>query len=185
MSHKGKWTIMIWKMNLLFFFLVFFCSAQKPIPREYQVKAAFLFNFTQFIEWPQNAFSTHDTPFTVGILGEDPFGVYLEEIVYNEKVEGHPIIIQNYQDIKSIKECHILYISASKSAEIQQIPEILKVKNILTVGDSEDFIIKGGVIRFFIDQGKIQLQINNSAAKASELRISSKLLRLATVTNEI
>ncbi len=159
----------------------FFCSAQNPISKEYQVKAAFLFNFTQFVEWPQNALLNDDTPLVVGVLGENPFGSYLEEIINNETVESHPLTIQYYSEVSAIENCHILFVGADKMEEMELMSDSFKSKNVLTVGDTDDFIYRGGVIRLFIEKGKIQLQINIKAAKASELKISSKLLRLAQI----
>src|SRR5258705_10422484 len=76
----------------------FFGSAQRPATPEYQVKAAFLFNFTQFVEWPPSSFTSAQAPFVIGILGKDPFGTYLEEIISGERINGHPLVIEHYKD---------------------------------------------------------------------------------------
>lgn len=159
-------------------------SVQKIPSKEYQVKAVFLFNFAQFVEWPEKAFIQKDTPLIIGVLGEDPFGSFLEEIIYNEKVEEHPLTIQYFNDINTVGDCHILFVSADKISQMQSKADVLKAKNVLTVGDTDDFISKGGAIQFFLDEGRIRLQINTSVAKASELKISSKLLRLAKIEKD-
>lgn len=141
-----------------------------------QVKAVFLFNFTQFVDWPPGSFSSPTSPFVIGILGNDPFGLYIDKVVEGEKVDSHPIVVQRYNDGDDIKNCNILFTSKSYSA-IRN----LQNRSILTVGDQNNFAAEGGMIRFFIENNKIKLQINLKAAKAANLNISSKLLRLADV----
>ncbi|HXA02484.1 MAG TPA: YfiR family protein [Cytophagaceae bacterium] len=158
----------------------FFLSSLNPPSREYQVKAVFLFNFTQFVEWPSNAFSA-GAPMVIGILGDDPFGSYLDETVSGENVNGHPLVIQRYRKIEDVKSCHVLFISTSETNNIEQIVASLKGRSILTVSDTPGFIQQGGIIRFFTSNNKIQFQINPEAARAAGLSISSKLLRLAEI----
>ena len=146
-------------------------------PREYQVKAVFLYNFTQFVEWPPAALGTGNAPFIIGILGRDPFGSYLDETVAGETLLGHPIRVERYAEIKDIKSCHILFIS--KEQEAREAVSALDDRSILTVSDTDDFAKKGGMIRFFMQNNKIRLQINLPAAKAVKLDISSKLLRVS------
>ncbi len=166
-------------LTLLFSITIF--SAQAQAPREYQIKAAFLFNFTQFVEWPASCFSTDKDPFIIGIIGENPFGSYLEEIVVGEKVNGHPLVIRYFKTLEEIKSCHILYINLSQTSKLEQVVAGLKGKTILTVSDRTDFIQEGGTLRFFTKNNKIQFQINPEAGKKANLIISSKLLRLADV----
>jgi hypothetical protein len=160
-----------------------FLSAQKPPSREYQIKAVFLFNFTQFVEWPANALQPK-APLVIGILGEDFFGSYLQEIISAEQVNGHPLTIQRYSQIEEIKTCHILFISKSEKSRIEAITSGLKGRNILTVSDVDNFIKQGGMIRFYTVDNKIQLRINPDAAKEANLIISSKLLRLAQIVKK-
>jgi hypothetical protein len=155
-------------------------ESQTTDTREYQIKAAFIFNFTQFVEWSPEAFPDPESPMIIGILGADPFGTYLEETVTDEKVNGHPIIIEHYKNIGEVKTCHILFIN---QAEIKKPDALLNLqkKNILTVSDGANFINQGGVIRFFTKNNKTQIQINPDAAKEANLVISSKLLRVAEI----
>ncbi|MGN6646828.1 MAG: YfiR family protein [Cytophaga sp.] len=159
----------------------FILSAQTPVNREYQIKAVFIFNFTQFVEWPANTFATPQSPLIIGILGQDPFGSYLDQTIASEKVNGHPMIIKRFQRIEDIKECHLLFIHAAETVKMPQIISNLKGKSVLTVSDASGFIKQGGMIRFFTVDNKIQFQINPDAAKAAGLTISSKLLRLAEI----
>jgi hypothetical protein len=157
-------------------------SAQTQIAREYQVKAVFLFNFAQFVEWPLSTFKETNA-IVIGVLGEDPFGPYLDEAVRGEEVNGHPIIVQRYRHIEDVKECHILFISVAEARQMKQVFSSLKSKNILTVSDADNFTKQGGMIRFFTEDRKTRIRINLSAAKDADLTISSKLLRLAEVVN--
>ncbi len=148
--------------------------------KEYKVKAVFLLYFTQFVEWRPAAFGSANAPFVIGILGDDPFGGYIDETVNNEKVSGHPIIVQRYHDVKEIKNCQILFIN---SADPERMKEDIASAgtNTLTVGDAGGFVKMGGMIRFFTENNKIRLQVNPDAARAADLNISAKLLRVSDI----
>jgi hypothetical protein len=151
---------------------------QRKPPLEYQVKAAFLFNFTKFITWPSNAFKSAEAPFVIGIIGVDPFGDYLDELVKDEKLDTHPIIIQRFDDISDVTNCHILYINTPQALQ-QQILLSKLTSGTLTVSDAGGFTKHGGNISFFKQDNKIRLEINVVAAKNARLDISSKLLSIA------
>ena len=155
--------------------------AQTAISKEYQVKAAFLYNFSQFVVWPTEAFPEAQTPLVIGIIGEDPFGAYLDEIVNGEKVNNRPLIIQRYHQVEEIKVCHILFVSQSETKRLEEILARLKGRSILTVGDIDGFAKQGGMIRFVTEKNKVRFGINVEAAKAAKLTISSKLLRPAEI----
>ncbi|MBI3851823.1 MAG: YfiR family protein [Verrucomicrobia bacterium] len=156
-------------------------TAQTDISKEYKVKAAFLYNFSQFVDWPAEAFPEVRAPLVIGVLGEDPFGAYLDEIVRGEKVNNHPLVVQRYRRVEEIKTCHILYVSQSETNQLEQIFTSLKGRNILMVGDVDGFTLRGGMIRFVTEKNKIRFRINVEAAKAAKLTISSKLLRPAEI----
>ena len=162
---------------------IFFVSAQKPVAREYQVKAVFLFNFTQFVEWSPASFISAQSPFVIGILGEDPFGSYLEDVVSGEKVNGHPLVVVHYKNLEEIKTCHLLFINKTGITNWEDIPASIKGKNILTVSDAAGFLKQGSMIRFITKDNKIRIQINLEAAKEANLAISSKLLRIAEIVS--
>lgn len=152
----------------------------RPAPAaEYQLKAVFLFNFTQFVEWPRDAFSDGQAPLVIGILGTDPFGGYLDETVRGEKVHNRPLVVRRYGSVAEIESCHVLFISRSEAPRLQEILARLRGRSILTVGDAGDFAENGGMIGFVSAQNKIRLRINLDAVKAAGLTISSKLLRAA------
>ena len=154
-------------------------SAQTAPSREYQVKAVFLFNFAQFVEWPPAAFASANSPIVIGVLGENPFGTYLDETVRGEQVNNRPLAVQRYRRVDEIKTCHVLFISRSETNHLEQILASLKGRSILIVSDDEDFVQRGGMIRLATVQNKIRLIVNVDAAKAANLTISSKLLRAA------
>jgi hypothetical protein len=156
-------------------------GAQTPPDKEYQVKAGFLFNFTQFVEWPAEAFPRKDTPLVVGILGPDPFDAYLDEMVRGESVNNHPIKVRRFHRIEDVKECHILFVSGAEAAKPESLFISLKERKVLTVGDTEGFSKRGGMVGFVTKNGKIRLQINTEAVRAADLTVSAKLLRLADI----
>lgn len=164
-------------------FGIFSTSFQTTGNREYKVKAAFLFNFAQFVEWPVNALPAPNTPLVIGVLGENPFGTYLEDIISGGQVNGHPLVVQQYKNVEEIKTCHILFINLPEINKLNQAITSLKGRSILTVSDGNNFIKQGGMIRFVIRDDKIRFQINPEPAKEANLMISSKLLRLAEVVS--
>src|SRR5882762_8203434 len=95
--------------------------AQTAPSRENQIKAVFLFNFAQFVEWPAQAFPEARTPLVIGVLGDDPFGAFLDETVRGEKVNNRPLVVQRYRRVEDIEICHILFISASETAKMDRV----------------------------------------------------------------
>ncbi len=155
--------------------------AQTNVSKEYQIKAAFIFNFAQFVEWPPEAFPEKETPLVVGVLGDDPFKGFLGELLHGEKAGNRPLGIEYYRRVEEIKQCHILFISNSESKRLAQILARLKDRSILTVGEADGFAVNGGMIRFLPEGSKVRFRINNEAARAVRLSISFKLLRLAEI----
>jgi hypothetical protein len=174
-GQSGKWLV----LSAALFSGGLRLSAQTATSPEYQIKAVFLFNFAQFVDWPPKAFADAQTPLVIGILGEDLFGSYLDETVRGEKVNNRPLVVQRFRRIGEIKACHVLFISRSENARLEEILASLKGRSILTVGDNDDFALRGGMIRFVTEKNKIRMRINLEAVKAANLTISSKLLRLA------
>lgn len=156
-------------------------SAEPAAPREYQIKAVFLFNFAQFVEWPPQAFPDAQTPLVIGVLGRDPFGAYLDETVRGETVNNRSLVVQRYGRVEDINTCHILFISRSEGDRLEQILARLRGRSILTVADAEGVAVPGVMIRLVTVENKIRLRINLEVAQAADLRISSKLLRPAEI----
>ncbi|MEQ6118285.1 YfiR family protein [Reichenbachiella sp. MALMAid0571] len=155
--------------------------AQISISREYQIKAVFLLNFTQFIEWPEDAFATTDSPLVIGVLGENPFGTQLKETIAGEKINGHPLAVEYYKKVEDINSCHILFVSSSQMPKFEEVVSNLTGKNVLIVDDANNYMHQGSMIKFFNQSNKIQFQINPDAIKNTQLTVSSKLLRVAKV----
>lgn len=160
-------------------------AAGARLTHEYDLKAAFLFHFAQFVDWPPEALPDADTPFTIGILGDDPFGRSLDEIVGSESVGGHKLVVRRFQDVEQIDSCQILFISPSEARRLDRILAHLDGRNVLTVGETKDFALRSGVIGFVIADKRVRLVINLAAARAARLTISSKLLRQAEIVGAV
>lgn len=152
---------------------------QAPRASEQQVKAVFLFNFALFVDWPAADSSSAPTPLRIGILGDDPFGSLLDEIVRGEHIGPRPFEVRRYRQVSDVERCDILFISRSESQRLPGILGALNNRPILTVSDGSDFANQGGMIQFVNDKNRIRLRINLDAAQSAHLTISSKLLRVA------
>ncbi|MBI5468976.1 MAG: YfiR family protein [Deltaproteobacteria bacterium] len=150
--------------------------AQTP---EYDVKAAFLYNFARFVEWPENSFPDQNSPIVLCIIGDDSFGDALEPIM-EKGVAGRKLVIRRSSGVENVKGCHMAFISVSEKGRLPEMLNAFKDSSILTVSDIERFARRGGMIGFITIGNKIRFEINTDAAGLSNLRISSKLLRLAT-----
>ena len=176
---KATRTVNLALTGFLFVFLSFASPSQ--MGREYNLKAKYLYNFTQFVEWPPEAFTSPGAPFVIGILGEDPFQSTIDDVVAGEKAKGHPIVVQRYAAVNEVKNCNILFINLSDTTRVSEILSALPSKNILTVSDLPNFATMGGIIGFYKEKGKIKLEINLPAAKNADINISSKLLQVAKI----
>jgi hypothetical protein len=157
--------------------------ADITVAQEYQLKAIFLYNFVQFVTWPAAAFPDPHTPIIIGILGDDPFGPFLEDAVRGEVIEGRTLIIERFTRVEEVIGSHILFLSKSEGGRLGQLLAAVQGQSILTVGETEAFARQGGIINFFMVDHKVRYEINVAAAKRARLDISSKLLRLAKIVN--
>jgi hypothetical protein len=146
---------------------------------EYEVKAAFLLNFAKFVEWPTKAFPDSKAPFVIGIVGTDPFGDALPQLIKRETVQHRPIVIRRFKVAEDFGGCHILFLSRSLAAQTDHVPGRLQGLPVLTVSEKEDFVRKGGVIGFLLVGNFVRFDINVKAAAAADLKVSSKLLAVA------
>jgi hypothetical protein len=156
-------------------------AAALAVPTPAQVEAAFLFNFSQFVDWPPAAFADAHSPIVIGVLGNDPFGPALEEVIRGEVVNGRTLAVRRFRDVEEVSGCHILFVSRSEGPRLEQILQALKGRSVLTVSELEGFALAGGVIRFVLTENRIRLRINLEAARAGGLTLSSKLLRPAQI----
>lgn len=151
---------------------------QSP-PTEYEIKAAFLYNFAKFVEWPADAFSDSRAPIVVGIVGEDPFGSVLDGMVFGKTVNGRGLVVRRMSEGAELRSCHILFISSSHQKHLARILESLKGSGVLTVGEVDRFTESGGAIRFVLDENRVRFEINLDATGRARLKLSAKLLALA------
>jgi len=159
---------------------VFLMAAAAPVS-EYQLKAVFLFNFAQFVEWPASAFPQTSAPFVIGVLGKDPFGADLDDVVRGEAVNGHPLAVQRYQNVGEVRDCQILFIPAAEFGHVGELLARLKGRSVLTVTDADEGPQRGVMIGLITQDRQIRLRIDVEAAKVASLTISSKLLRPAEI----
>lgn len=150
--------------------------AQAP---EYDLKAAFLFNFARFVEWPPTAFAGDRAPLTVCVYGEDPFGPTLDAVVQGERVGERSLLVQRPDSLDDLGECHVLFVCRSEKDRLGKVMAQVAGKPVLTVADTDGFLRAGGTINFILEGSKVRFLINQEAAARSGLRISSKLMRLA------
>jgi hypothetical protein len=153
---------------------------------EYAVKAAYLFNFTKFVEWPDGTFDSTTSPIIIGVLGEDPFGGDLDRTIAGKSVNGLSIRIKRFgvfdeNRIFQFQKCQILFISYSEKDNIKGILEAMQGTNVLTVSEIEKFPLLGGMVLFDQEGERITLAINIEAAQKEKLKISSRLLQVAKI----
>ncbi len=146
---------------------------------EYQTKATYLFSFAKFVDWPSRKFTEPDSPLVIGIVGEDPFGGLLDEIVQDKRVNDRTVIVRHIGSMEELRKCHILFVCRSEVSRLGPILGEVHGDNVLTVGDNDKFISRGGMINFVMDGNTVRFQINDAAARHAGLRISSKLQQLA------
>lgn len=144
---------------------------------EYRVKAAFLYNFAKFVSWPET--QSRSDRFVVGVLGADPFGEVLEQILAEKSVGGSSIEVRRFASPGDLTPCQILFVSRSEDVSVERILESLP-NGTLTVGESRAFKKAGGMIRFVLLGGKVRFEIDQTAAERRGLEISSKLLSVAS-----
>jgi hypothetical protein len=148
---------------------------------EYDVKAAFLYRFTQFVEWEPDAFPSADAPLHLCILGHDPFDGALAQIVAGESAHGHPLSVRHVSDPRLASGCHVAFVSRFEDPEwIARLPAD-EARRRLTIGETPEALGLGALLRFRVDGSRVRLEVNGPELERSALRISSKLLNLATV----
>ncbi len=148
--------------------------------REYRIKAAFLYNFTKFVEWPADRFPDESTAILLCVIGKDPFGAILDDTVTGKTVRGRHIDIRRIDDVEDVAACHLLFVGLFERERMREIVASSYEANILTVGDTRDFVEFGGVINLIKKANKIRFEVNLVAAKQARLKLDLKLVTLAT-----
>jgi hypothetical protein len=153
-------------------------AAEIPVAGEYDIKAAFLVNFSKFVKWREHG--PEGTPFVIGVIGTDPFGAKLDTIVRGRQVDDHPLVVQRFDGLDGAARCHILFVGVASAAEVAAILPQATARGMLVVGDGPGFIARGGMIEFFVEDQKVRFAINLEAASTAGLKVSSHLAQLAT-----
>lgn len=153
--------------------------AEAPAGLEYQVKAAFLYNFAKFVEWPAGTFKGAGDSVIFCVLGNDPFGESLDDVVRGESLDGRRLVVHRTRDVSKAADCHVVFIARSERDRQETILGSLYRRGALTVGETDTFLAAGGIIGFVLDQNKVRFDVNIAAAERSGLKLSSRLLRLA------
>lgn len=152
------------------------------ISREYVIKAAFLYQFSRYVQWLVGTFSDGQTPFVIGVLGSDPFGGVLDEIAHTKKASELPIVIRRFPSLADYSPCHILFVPSNTSpGQRAEVIKRMRSSPVLLVGETSGFAAQGGTVNFYREDNKIRFEINLEAAKRQQLKISSKLLNLAKI----
>jgi len=151
---------------------------------EYQVKAAFLFNFAKFVDWPPDSLVNPQAPFSICILGADPFGSAIDDMLRGQTIRGRAVVVHRMQDAARLRGCRVAFVSASERGRLPRILQAVRGSSVLLVGDSPGFAAAGGMIQFQTQDNRIRFSINPDAAERAGLRLSSQLLSLATIIHD-
>lgn len=151
---------------------------------EYQVKAAYLYSFAKFVEWPARAFSSPTGPLQFCVLNDQSFEAELNQIVKGKSVAGRTVKVSSVQNEEQSRACQILFINSAQNREARHILEALRGTSVLTVGEAKGFVEEGGIINFVVQDDRVQFQVNHRAAEQAGLSISSRLLSVAKVVLE-
>lgn len=165
--------------SLLLCILVGTGSAKADVSKEYQLKAAFLYNFAKFVEWPAKSFATPESPLVIGVFRTNPFGAELEKAVKGRKVNGHPIVVTVVPSAAAARQTQILFVGAAQDGKLAELKGALQGAPVLTVGESGGFARQGGMITFTQEGNSLRFAIDNGSAQKAGVKISSQLQKLA------
>lgn len=154
-------------------------SGDLSASREYQLKAAFLYNFTKFIEWPPQSFSGASAPIVIGVLGDSPFGAQLVQVVKDRNVNGRSIVVRRVETAAEARSAHLLFVGADEDGRFVELEPAIRGSPIVTIGESPSFAQTGGTINFVLEDDKVRFEINMDSAEHAGLRISAQLQKLA------
>lgn len=165
-------------------FLLLASAGRAGQDREHEVKAAFIYNFAKYVDWPSSSFERGDSPLVIGVVGVDPFGGALDRAVAGKSVNGHPFAVKRLRWSAEMKSCHLLFVCASEKDRVSQLAAALQGAPVFSVGETPGFASHGGVAGFFVEQGRVRFEINPDAAKRARLAVSSRLLALAKIVTD-
>jgi hypothetical protein len=157
------------------------CTARGQAAIEYEVKAAYMYNFAKFVDWPTQVFDSPAQPIVFCMLGQTPLGPALSTALSGKVVDKRPLLFRQLTDSKEVSKCQVLFISSPDKQHLRQTLGDVKSLNVLTVGDAEDFTNEGGAVRFVLIADRVRLEFNLDAVEDAKLRVSAKLLSLGTI----
>ncbi len=168
--------VVVWFGAVLTLGLTTVSKADSTTSREYKVKAAFIYNFAKFVEWPAQKLGGDSAPLVIGVLGPNPFGDELENALKGRQINGRPVVVRQFDNLEAAKAAHLLFVSLNDESKLRK---ALKEYGVLTVGQSESFARNGGIITFTFEDDKLRFEINVGAAEQAGLKISAQLQKLA------
>ena len=163
--------------------LVVAAPARPAPPSEHEVKAAYLFNFASFVQWPPTAFGGPDSPLTICLLGPDPFGPLLDATLADEKVEGRSLVARRLTSLREAERCQIVFVPAVEQRQLPALLALLDARPALTVGESDGFARDGGMIGFVLQNDTVRFEVNSAAVERAGLKMSAHLLKLARLVD--
>jgi hypothetical protein len=158
--------------------------SQSKTAGEYEVKAAFLYNFAKFVEWPERSFASAQSDFTICVLGNDPFGRTLDEALEAKTIGNRRVKLERVKDAAQARQCQMVFVSPSDSQRLPEIIDQLRGASVLVVGETDGFARAGGTVQFTLEEDRVRFTINPDAAERAGLRLSSKLLALAKIVHD-
>ena len=154
-------------------------------PHEYRVKAAFIYHFLHFTDWPGDVFAAEDAPIVVGVVGGDAFQGALDQALHDKTVRSRPIVLRHFDAPGDVRDCHLLFVSPASDQHVGNVLRRVRGAPVLTVSDGGgDFTRSGGVLRLLVEEDKVRFEVNLTAAERQKLRMSAKLLKLARLYEE-
>jgi len=150
---------------------------------EYSVKAAFLLNFARYTDWPPSAFVNSTSPLVLCVIGADPFGAALD-VIDGKSVRGRPLRIERHGLGGALRSCHLAFISDSERPGIDALLKTADAASTLTISDIDRFARRGGIIGLFVEGDRVRFEVNVRAAERARLKLSSNLLKLATLVRQ-
>jgi uncharacterized protein DUF4154 len=152
---------------------------------EYDVKAAYLFKFTKFVEWPATAFANAQAPFVIGVVGRDSFQGGLDRLIAGNTTGDRRLEVRHLSasDTAGLRSCQMIFVSVSEERRLGSVLSAIQGRPVLVVGESEGFASAGGTLGFALRESRVGIEINSAAARQARLKISSQLLNLAKVVN--
>jgi len=175
--HRGSWPHFVVLATLSAFILTSILHAQSS-PTEYQVKAAYLYNFAKFVEWPPQVMSS-DSSFNICVLGRDPFDSTFQTTIAGESIKGKNVLVKRIPRAQDGAGCQILFISSSEAVRLKDILDVLDKTSVLTVSDMPQFTRRGGMIQFVTEANRVRFEVNLTNAERTGLTLSSQLLKVA------